>query len=293
MTNITKAVIAAAGRGTRFLPVVKSYPKELVPILSKPNIQYLIEEAIGAGVTEIAIIHRLGENSIEKYFSPDADLEAYLTQNNKLAYLDSLKAIWSKCKLTFIAQPANLPYGNGSPVLAAKEFIGSDDFVYMFGDDLTVEPVAGQFLSKMIATFVQYHPSSIIAVKDVGKEEISRYGSAKYMEDPNYPHRISAMLEKLPADQAPSTFGQGGRFVISNKIIDILEHQSTGLGNELWLADAQNNMAQNDVVLTQAFEGSEDWMTTGDPLRWLEANISVALQDPAFKDDLREFINKI
>ena len=138
MTNITKAVIAAAGRGTRFLPVVKSYPKELVPILSKPNIQYLIEEAIGAGVTEIAIIHRLGENSIEKYFSPDADLEAYLTQNNKLAYLDSLKAIWSKCKLTFIAQPANLPYGNGSPVLAAKEFIDADDFVYMFGDDLTV-----------------------------------------------------------------------------------------------------------------------------------------------------------
>lgn len=293
MTNITKAVIAAAGRGTRFLPVVKSYPKELVPILSKPNIQYLIEEAIGAGVTEIAIIHRLGENSIEKYFSPDADLEAYLTQNNKLAYLDSLKAIWSKCKLTFIAQPANLPYGNGSPVLAAKEFIGSDDFVYMFGDDLTVEPVAGQFLSKMIATFVKYNPASVIAVKDVGKEEISRYGSAKYMEDPNYPHRISAMLEKLPADQAPSTFGQGGRFVISNKIIDILEHQSTGIGNELWLADAQNNMAQNDVVLTQAFEGSEDWMTTGDPLRWLEANISVALQDPAFKDDLREFINKI
>ena len=290
---INKAVIAAAGRGTRFLPVVKSYPKELVPILSKPNIQYLIEEAIGAGITDIAIIHRLGENSIEKYFSSDADLEAYLTQNNKLAYLDSLKTIWSKCKLTFIAQPANLPYGNGSPVLAAKEFIGSDDFVYMFGDDLTVEPVAGQFLSKMIATFVKYNPASVIAVKDVGKEEISRYGSAKYIDDPNYPNRISAMLEKLPADQAPSTFGQGGRFVISNKIINILENQPTGKGNELWLADAQNYLAQNDIVLTQAFEGSEDWMTTGDPLRWLEANISVALQNPAFKDDLQQFIKSI
>ena len=97
---ITKAVIAAAGRGTRFLPVVKSYPKELVPILSKPNIQYLIEEAIGAGITEIAIVHRLGENSLEKYFSPDADLEKYLTDNNKVEYLDSLKNIWSKAKLT-------------------------------------------------------------------------------------------------------------------------------------------------------------------------------------------------
>lgn len=292
MSTITKAVIAAAGRGTRFLPVVKSYPKELVPILSKPNIQYLIEEAIGAGITDIAIIHRTGENSIEKYFSPDQDLENYLIQNNKTEYLDSLKAIWSKAKITFIAQPTNLPYGNGSPVLAAKEFIGQDDFVYMFGDDLTVEPAPGQFLSKMITTFDQYHPASVIAVKDVGKEEISRYGSAQYMEDPNYPHRISAMLEKLPADQAPSTFAQGGRFVIANKIIDILEHQSTGLGNELWLADAQNNLAQNDVVLTQAFEGAEDWMTTGDPLRWLEANIAVALLDPKFKSDLTEFLKK-
>ncbi len=288
---ISKCVIAAAGRGTRFLPVVKSYPKELVPILSKPNIQYLIEEAIGAGITEIAIVHRSGENSIEKYFTPDADLEKYLTENNKLEYLDSLKAIWSKAKLTFIPQPSNLPYGNGSPVLAAKEFIGQDDFVYMFGDDLTVEPVAGQFLTKMLATFNQYSPASVIAVKDVGKEEISRYGSAQYIEDPNYPHRISAMLEKLPADQAPSTFGQGGRFVISNKVISILENQSTGLGNELWLADAQNNMAKNDIVLTQAFEGEEDWMTTGDPLRWLQSNIVMAIQNPKYQSDMSKFLN--
>jgi len=291
--TITKAVIAAAGRGTRFLPVVKAYPKELVPLISKPNIQYLIEEAIGAGVTQIAIVHRLGENSIEKYFSPDPELEKYLTDTNKLEYLDSLKSIWNKTKLTFIPQPANLPYGNGSPVLAAKDFIGSDDFVYMFGDDLTVEPVPGQFLSKMINTFDQYSPASVIAVKDVGLEEISRYGSAQYMEDPNYPHRISAMLEKLPADQAPSTFAQGGRFVISNKIISVLENQPTGQGNELWLADAQNYLAKNDVVLTQAFEADADWLTTGDPLRWLIANITLALNDPKYHDDLTKFVNSL
>jgi len=290
---ITKAVIAAAGRGTRFLPVVKSYPKELVPILDKPNIQYLVEEAIGAGITDIVIVHRLGENSIEKYFSPDSDLENYLTQNNKLEYLDSLKAIWSKAKLNFIAQPADLPYGNGSPILAAKAFIGQDPFIYMFGDDLTVEPIAGQFLKRMIATFEKYQAASVISVKDVGKEEISRYGSAQYMEDPNYPNRISAMLEKLPADQAPSTFAQGGRFVLANKVVFLLSNQSTGMGNELWLADAENNMAQNDVVLTESFQGQEDWLTTGDPLRWLQANITVALSDPKFKDDLTEFIKNL
>lgn len=290
---IQKAVIAAAGRGTRFLPVVKSYPKELVPILAKPNIQYLIEEAIGAGITDIAIVHRLGENSIEKYFSPDADLENYLTQNNKLEYLDSLKAIWSKAKLSFIPQPADLPYGNGSPILAAKDFIGQDSFVYMFGDDLTVEPTAGQFLSRMIATFEKYQAASVISVKDVGKEEISRYGSAQYMEDPNYPNRISAMLEKLPADKAPSTFAQGGRFVLANQVVSLLSNQSTGMGNELWLADAENNMAQNDIVLTESFQGQEDWLTTGDPLRWLQANITVALNDPKFKDDLLAFIKNL
>jgi UTP--glucose-1-phosphate uridylyltransferase len=212
---ITKCVIAAAGRGTRFLPVVKGYPKELIAILDKPNIQYLIEEAIGAGITQIAIVCRSGEHTIEKYFTPDADLENYLTENNKLDYLNSLKDIWSKAKINFVEQSANLPYGNASPLLATKDFIGNDDFVYMFGDDLTVEPQPGQFLSKMISTFEQYQPAVIDAVKDVGEKEIHRYGSAQYMDDSNYPNRISAMLEKLPADQAPSTMAQGGRFVVS------------------------------------------------------------------------------
>lgn len=290
---IQKCVIAAAGRGTRFLPVVKSYPKELVPILSKPNIQYLIEEAIGAGITEIAIVHRVGQHSIEEYFTPDPDLEKYLTENNKLQYLDSLKTIWSKAKITFIEQPIDLPYGNGSPVLAAKDFIGQDDFVYMFGDDLTVEPVPGQFVSKMMATFNQYSPASVIAVKDVGKEEISRYGSAKYIEDTKYPNRISAMLEKLPADQAPSTFAQGGRFLVTSKVFSLLKTQGLSRDGELWFSDASNTLAKQGIVLTQAFEGEENWLTTGDPLRWLVANITLALQNSEYKTEALNFLKNI
>jgi len=290
---ITKAVIAAAGRGTRFLPVVKSYPKELVPILSKPNIQYLIEEAIGAGITEIAIIIRIGETRIQNYFSPDPELEKYLTTNNKLQYLDSLKKIQESAKLIFIEQPANLPYGTGSPLLAAKSFVGSDPFVYMYGDDLTIEPKAGQFLSKMINTFDQYQPDEIIAVKDVGREEIARYGSAQYIDDQKYPHRLSAMLEKLPADQAPSTFAQGGRFIVTQKIFPLLETQELSKDNELWFSDASNTLAKNGVVLTQAFEGEEDWMTTGDPLRWLKANIILALQNPDYQSDLAKYLKTI
>jgi UTP--glucose-1-phosphate uridylyltransferase len=290
---ITKAIIAAAGRGTRFLPVVKSYPKELVPILSKPNIQYLIEEAIGAGITDIAIIIRTGETRIQNYFSPDSDLEKYLIENNKLQYLDSLKNIQSKAKITFIEQPLNLPYGTGSPLLTAKNFVGSDPFIYMYGDDLTIEPKAGQFLSKMIATFDQYQPDEIIAVKDVGRDEIARYGSAQYIDDPKYPHRLSAMLEKLPADQAPSTFAQGGRFIVTQKVFPLLETQGLSKDNELWFSDASNTLAKNGVVLTQAFEGNEDWMTTGDPLRWLKANIVLGLKNPEYQADLAKYLKSI
>ena len=290
MTNISKAVIAAAGRGTRFLPVVKSYPKELVPILDKPNIQYLIEEAIGAGITDIAIIHRLGENSIEKYFSPDQDLEDYLISRNKTEYLDSLKTIWQKAKLTFIPQSADLPYGNGSPILAAKDFIGSDSFVYMFGDDLIVEQTYGQYLTKMITSLEEYHSDAVVSTQEMPTEEMKRYGAVVPHTNPTVPHQISALLEKT--DPPPSNFAVVGRYVISNKILDVIKNQGTTKDNELWLADALNTMAQSGVVVDEPITNGV-WMTTGDPLRWLEANIAVALQDPKLKDDLKEFLKNL
>ena len=289
---ITKAVIAAAGRGTRFLPVVKAYPKELVPLLAKPNIQYLIEEAIGAGITNIAVVTRAGDNKIQQYFSPDENLEKYLTENNKLAYLDSLKAIWSKAKLTFIVQPSSLPYGTGAPLLAAKEFIGTDDFAYFYGDDFILEPIPGQLLSRMMISMDKYQASAVMAVQKVPMEEIYRYGSVKYLEDPKYPNRMSEILEKLPADQAPSNSVNIGRFVASSKILNEIDTNKLSRDKELWFTDALTRLAQSDIVLTESLS-AESWLTTGDPLRWLKANISVALQDPKFKDDLLQFIKTI
>ncbi|MFA6007119.1 MAG: sugar phosphate nucleotidyltransferase [Candidatus Shapirobacteria bacterium] len=294
-SKVTKAVIAAAGRGTRFLPTVKAYAKELVPIINKPNIQYLVEEAIAAGITDLCIVHRVGETTIKKYFTPDDDLEKYLEGVNKTEYLDSLKNIWSKLKtLEFVPQDPTLPYGNASPLLSAKSFIGNDPFVYMFGDDLIVEKNPGRYLKKMIAVFDQYSPSVVVSVKDVGPVEIIRYGSAKYLEDSKYPNRISGMYEKLPASEAPSFFGQGGRFVVDGaKLWPVLTTQSTGKGNELWFADAVNTLAANDIVLTEATDTESDWMTTGDPLRWLKANIAVALNDENIASDLKDFIQNL
>ena len=290
MTNISKAVITAAGRGTRFLPVVKSYPKELVPILAKPNIQYLVEEAIGAGITQIAIVHRPGENAIKNYFTPDLELEKYLQENNKMAYLDSLKAIWEKVTFSFFAQGPELPYGNGSPILAAKEFIGTDSFVYMFGDDLIVEPTPGQYLTQMITSFDKYQTDAIVSTQEMPTEEMKRYGAVVPHSNPSAPHQISALLEKT--DPPPSNFAVVGRYVISNKIMDVIKNQGTSKDNELWLADGLNTLTQTGVVVDEPITNGV-WMTTGDPLRWLEANIAVALQDPNFKDDLLQFIKTL
>ncbi len=293
--SVTKAVIAAAGRGTRFLPTVKAYAKELVPILNKPNIQYLIEEAIAAGITDLCIVHRHGEKTIRSYFKTNKDWDTYLKSVNKIEALDSLKKINQSLKtLKLVPQSPSLPYGNASPLLSAKSFIGSDPFVYMFGDDLIVEKDTGRYLKKMITTFEKYSPAIVASVKDVGPEEIARYGSAKYIPDPKYPNRISGMYEKLPADKAPSFFGQGGRFIVdSKKLWPVLTNQSTGKNNELWFADAVNTLAAQDIVLTEATDKQSDWMTTGDPLRWLKANLAVGMLDDQIAPEIKEFVKHL
>jgi UTP--glucose-1-phosphate uridylyltransferase len=289
---VKKAVIAAAGRGTRFLPVVKSYPKELVPILSKPNLQYLVEEAIGAGITDIAIVTRSGENGIERYFTPDADLEKYLTENNKLAFLDSLKAIWEKAKITFISQPVNLPYGTGSPVLAAREFIGSDAFVYMYGDDMIIEPKTGNFLTGMINTFEKYHPDAVIATQQVPWPEISRYGCIRYKSSSSIPNQIDTLLEKMSPETAPSNNALLGRFVVSPKTLDFLLTQGLSRDKELWWTDCINHYAQTSMVINETLKDGK-WMTTGDPLRWLKTNITLALTDPEMKNELQKYLQSL
>lgn len=287
--HITKAVIAAAGRGTRFLPAVKQYPKELIAILDKPQIQYLVEELIGAGITQICIVHRHGDPSLKRYFTPDPELEKYLQNSGKLSYLDSLRYIWSKVNFTFIPQPRHLPYGNASPILAAKNFIKGDHFIYLFGDDITIEDTPGAFLSQMIHTLDQKSADAVIAVQPVPWEEISRYGSILF--DQKDPLQILDVLEKVPRDQAPSNITQLGRFLYSSKIIDTIKSIPVRNG-ELWLADANAALAKSGKVYAE-YTPKNAWQTTGDPLRWLQVNLTLALKDPRFSDAINNFLKSI
>ncbi len=291
MTKITKAIIACGGWSTRFLPAVKAYAKHLVPILNKPQIQYVVEELIGAGIKNIAIVHRHGEHTIKRHFQPDPELRKYLKDTGKLDRIKSLSYIQNSLKtIKFIPQPRHLPYGNGTPILVAKSFIGSDPFIYAFGDDLTIEDKPGAFLKGAIDLFNKYKPAVVECVQQVPWSEVYRYGTVKYIKDPKYPNRISALMEKLPADQAPSNIIQCARFVVSPKIINILQKTAVAK-DELWLTDAVNTLCQTDIVITHNYkENNALWATTGDPLRWLKANIILALRHPDFKTDIKKFL---
>jgi len=291
--RITKAVIAAGGWSTRFLPSVKTYAKQLVPILDKPQIQWVIEELIGAGITEIAIVHREGEDSLKRHFSQDAQLNKYLKSTNKEKCLDSLRFIWSNVKnLQFLPQTSKFPYGNGSPILVAEKFIESDSFVYLWGDDHTIENQPGVFLKKAIDLFYKYNPAVVECVQWVPNDQLYRYGTVKFINDPKYPGRICALTEKLPFGQAPSNFVSGGRFVVSAKIIKVLKHTAVSKG-ELWFADAVNSLCQTDVVITIDYmKNNAFWITTGDPLNWLKTNLLLAKKHPDFKESILEFIKE-
>ncbi|MFH1841094.1 MAG: sugar phosphate nucleotidyltransferase [Candidatus Shapirobacteria bacterium] len=291
MSAVAKAVIAAAGRGTRFLPVVKGYAKELVPVLNKPNIQYLVEELLGAGIFKIAIIHRPGEKSIRDYFTPDKEWEAYLKQNDKDGLLASLQAIWDKAELAYYPQTADLPYGNASPVLAAKKFLGDEPFVYLFGDDFVLEPQPGRCLKEMLGIFEKHHPAVVLGVQEVPWEEIEHYGTVKYDTASSIPYKAAAILEKFSRDQVFSNFAVLGRFVISSRIWPVLEKRELGKNSESWLADINNKLAQQDVVIAQPLKHGR-WLTTGDPWHWLQTNLEVARRDPQIGPTIKAYLNR-
>ncbi len=280
--KITKAVIACGGWSTRFLPTVKTYAKQLVPILDKPQIHYVVEELIGAGITDIAIIQRQGEETLQKHFTPDPELNDYLEKTGKTESLAGLNNILSKVKFTFLPQTPNFPYGNGTPILVAKDFIGQDSFFYLWGDDMTIEDTPGNFLTYMVDVWQQTQAKAVISTFQVPWEEVDRYGTMRYKKDSTVPHQIEDIPEKLPRDQAPSNFINAARFIVPASIIPILENLEIDRG-ELWFVNAVSVLAKSDIVVTANYaDANAQWSTTGDPQNWLKTNLKLAKNNPKF-----------
>lgn len=288
--KIKKAIIAAAGLGTRFLPATKSVPKEMLPIIDAPIIHYLVKELVDSGIKEIIIITRPGFKTFNDYFSRNKKLEDTLKDTGKSELAETIKNISKMAKIRFKPQDKSLPYGNGSPILAAKKFLNKDEsFVYMFGDDMTLadKPVTQQ----LIDVYKEQNPKAILAVQEVPLWEVSKYGVVTYKTNVPYKYEIESIIEKPAMEKAPSRMAQFGRFVLSYDVVIEAEKRQLGKGNELWLTDIINNIAQRgDKVIAQPIDG--EWLTTGDPLRFIQTTLKFAMKRDDLKKDLTEFIKK-
>jgi len=287
--KITKAIIAAAGYGTRFLPATKVQPKEMLPLLEKPIIQYLVEELVASGIKDIIIVTRAGQHALEDHFDSSPSLESMLEENGKDDYLKIIRQIPRLANFIYLRQTKDYPYGNGTPLLVAAPLLSKNEaFAYLFGDDVVKSKIPAT--KQLMRAWQKYRPAAVLGVQQVSSSEIHKYASIKYKKKAKIPNQAQEILEKLPANEAPSNMAQFGRFILTWKVIEVLKKRKLGKGGELWLADALNALAKKEVVIAQPIKGI--WLTTGDPLSWLKTNIEFALEKKGFREELLGFLKE-
>ena len=261
----------------------------MLPIIDKPIIHYLVEECVQSGITDIIIVCRYGQQIMEDYFDNHSELEHYLEINGKKDYLEKIRNIPEMANFIYVRQKKNLPYGNGSPLLAVKNLIDDDEaFVYMFGDDLFKSTIPGT--KQLMDIYMREKPTAVFATTTVPWNEIKRYGAIRYKKDTKI-NQIEEIVEKPSSEEAKKRLSnniQFGRFVFSYKVIEALEEIPTGKGGELWVTDAMNFLAKKSKVLAWPIEGQ--WLTTGDPLRYLKATVEYAMEREDLKEKFGEYL---
>jgi UTP--glucose-1-phosphate uridylyltransferase len=283
--EIRKAVIPAAGLGTRFLPVTKSMPKEMLPIIDKPVIHYVVEEAINAGIEDIIIITGRGKRAIEDYFDAAPELEMQLKKQNKTDALKNIREIADLSSIHYIRQKE--PNGLGDAILKAEKHIGNEPFAVLLGDDIIANN--DSCMSQLISQYSQLK-SSIIAVEQVPPEKISSYGIVKGTRIGPDLLKVQDIIEKPRPDQAPSDLGAVGRYVFVPEIFDYLKATPPGSGDEIQLTDAICRLLKNHPVYAYQFKGKR--YDTGDKLGYIEAIIDYALEDPELRQKVIKFLEK-
>ena len=280
---VKKAIIPAAGLGTRFLPATKSQPKEMLPIVDKPTLQYIIEEAIYSGIEEILIVTGRSKKSIEDHFDRSVELELELEQKGKDEMLKMVKDISNMVNIHYIRQKE--PKGLGHAIYCAKSFIGNEPFAVLLGDDIvdSEKPC----LKQLIEAYNEYK-TSILGVQEVDKQDTDKYGilDAKYIE--NRVYKVKDMIEKPKVEEAPSNIAILGRYIITPAIFDILENQEPGKGGEIQLTDALKTLVAHKAIYAYNFEGKR--YDVGDKLGFLEATVDFALKRPELRDEFMEFL---
>ena len=277
-----KAVIPAAGLGTRFLPATKAQPKEMLPVYDKPTIQYVIEEAVESGVDDILIVTGKGKRSIEDHFDRAFELEYILQEKGKFEYLEEVKEITDLADIHFIRQKKQK--GLGDAIHWAKKHVGSEPFVVMLGDTITKAKVP--CTKQLIDLYVKYGKSAI-AVEPVPDEKVERYGIIDGTEVEENVYKINRLVEKPALKDAPSNLAIMGRYVLTPDIFEHIENTEPGVGGEIQLTDA---LSQLDSIYGQVFTGES--YDIGNRIDWLKTSLKFAMNDPEAKDDILEFIKE-
>ncbi len=278
-----KAVIPAAGLGTRFLPATKAQPKEMLPVYNKPTIQYVVEEAVASGIDDILIITGKGKRSIEDHFDRSFELEYSLRNCGKMDYLVEVEAISEMADIYYVRQKKQK--GLGDAILCAKKHIDGQPFAVLLGDTISQSKVP---CTKQLLDVHEKYNASAIAIERVPRDKIERYGIIKGQQVEDSVYRIEDMVEKPRPEDAPSDLAITGRYVLESEIFDHIENVEPGVGGEIQLTDA---MRQLDEIYGHIFDGK--MYDIGNNVEWLKSSLEIALQDPEVSEELREYLKNI
>lgn len=289
---VGKAVIPAAGLGTRFLPATKSQPKEMIPVVDKPGIQYVVEEAVREGIEDILIITSRGKAVVEDHFDRSLELEYHLEKAGKDEALDEVRRIGEMANVHFVRQKE--PLGFGHAVSFARDHVGDQPFVVMVGDEIVPPPRQGEGEHSLIAKMVEIYEAkqaSVVAVQEVPREDISAYGVIDVVEEPGGFVRLRDMVEKPRQEDAPSNLASRGRYLFTPDIFEAIDRTSSGYGGEIQLTDAIRLLASDRSVYAYVHEGPI--LDVGKKMDYLRAVMELALRREDLAGPLTDYVREL
>jgi len=287
MSKIKKAIIPAAGLGTRFLPATKAQPKEMLPIVDKPTIQYIIEEAIDSGIETILIVTGRGKRAIEDHFDRSYELESELLKNGKQKLHKMVDDIANLVDICYIRQKS--PRGLGHAIYCGKSFVGNEPFAVLLGDDVVVSRKKPA-LSQLVEEY-EKKGTSILGVQRVKEDMVSKYGIVNPSEIDGKTSKVKSLVEKPSVNKAPSNIAILGRYIITPKIFEILENTKPGVGGEIQITDALNTLATIEDMYAYEFEGKR--YDVGSKIGFLKATVEFALDRDDLKDEFLGYLNEL
>ena len=287
--KIRKAVIPAAGFGTRFLPISKAIPKEMLPVVDKPVIQYVVEEAVASGITDILLIISRGKRAIEEHFISNFELESDLESKGKFEQLEELRKLQSLARIHFVFQPKM--GGLGDAIRCAKEHVGDEPFAVLLGDALVSPSAGAKPVLRQLMDVQEKHGGSVVALEEVAQEKVSRYGIMGGDQiEPNV-IRANQFVEKPKPEEAPSRLAVSARYLLTPGIFDELENTPLGKGGELQLTDAMASLMKKEPLFGVRYDGRRH--DIGNKLDFVKANLFWGLQREDMADELRKFIKDL